>query len=76
MIIFLVICSLIIYAMIRNNQVCAFRISVIDEDGMEEYSKLPSYDHMFKSLKPLTRKYWLDGKEWKPFQFIKNWFYI
>lgn len=59
----------------RNHKVCKFRQQIIQEDynraiesiergdfsdlEFRNYHKLPSYDKMLFSLKPLKHKYWL-----------------
>ena len=39
----MVACFFLLY---RNNWVCMSRIQVIDEDGVDEFYKLPSYEYM------------------------------
>ena len=67
----LMITSLFIH--FRNEKVSAFRRQIIQEDyddtmqnvdngileNVDNYSKLPSYNRMVFSFKPLTKKYWL-----------------
>lgn len=64
-----------IWFFIRNNKVRKFRQQIIQEDyeravesiergdfldlEFRNYHKLPSYDRMLFSLKPLKHKYWL-----------------
>lgn len=47
-----------IYMLYRNNKVYAYRIKKLKENRADYY-KLPSYDRMFYSIKPLTDKYWV-----------------
>lgn len=66
--------SPLIYLWFRNEAVYKFRIQIIDEDfengakkidegdystHERQYEKLPSYNNMVFSFKPLTKKYWL-----------------
>lgn len=63
------------FVLFRNNKVAQFRRDIIEEDYQEavrrinagdfsdtsfrQYEKLPSYDRMLFSFKPLKKKYWL-----------------
>lgn len=42
----------------RNEKVFDFRNKILHDD-YEKYKKLPSYDKMFYSFKPLKEKYWI-----------------
>lgn len=53
-----IILIFLIYLSIRNQSVCEFRMSMIYEN-YEDYLKLPSYNTMLYSFKPLKKKYWI-----------------
>lgn len=76
----------IIWASIRNERVYLFRTKLIDiayKLGMESinngnygdyyyiFDKLPSYDKMVMSFKPLKPKYWLSEEDY--LKIIKHW---
>lgn len=65
----------VLFILFRNNKVAQFRRDIIEEDykntmeridtgdfsdtSFRQYEKLPSYDRMLFSFKPLKKKYWL-----------------
>ena len=46
------------YLMKRNHRVCDFRKDVLKQSS-EKYKKLPSYEKMLFSIKPLKDKHWI-----------------
>jgi hypothetical protein len=69
----IVLAAIAFYIHLRNSKVARFRMQIIKEDydqsmanldkgifeEVNNYSKLPSYDRMIFSFKPLEKKYWL-----------------
>lgn len=65
----------VLFILVRNNKVAQFRINIIEEDydeavrrintgdfsdpSFRQYERLPSYEKMLYSFKPLKKKYWL-----------------
>lgn len=46
---------------VRNQKVYNYRIDLLKRLNVEDYKKLPSYDDMMKSNKPLEDMYWLNA---------------
>lgn len=45
--------------LIRNNKVFEFREYLLGKYGLEVYDKMPSYDDMLNSHKPLEEPFWI-----------------
>ena len=46
------------YFLNRNKRVCDFSLKILEKD-YKTYDKLPSYEKMVWSFKPLKLKYWI-----------------
>ena len=71
--IMLMLCATVVFMLIRNKMVARFRLMIIQEDfdttmenisnhvfePVRNYEKLPSYQRMVWSFKPLKKKYWI-----------------
>jgi hypothetical protein len=69
----MILAAICLFISFRNSKVARFRRQIIQEDydqsmanldkdifeEVNNYSKLPSYDRMIFSFKPLEKKYWL-----------------